>query len=318
MQAESILRQVPPWHFDPDSARRNLCGQFGTRDLSGFGLNGEHPAIPAAGCLLHYAGETQRAALPHIRSIRLERQSDTVMLDAVTQRNLELVDSLSGDRDRTLAGVLDACATAMGSRLLRRWLLRPLRDRRMLHLRLQALDALIVGGAHEHLHRALREIGDIERILARVALRSARPRDLAQLRGSIAALPRLRENGQGLDSPLLAELFAKVGPFPDLGDLLRKAIVATPPIVLRDGGSSPPDSMPSWTSIGASPTTPAHSCMTLKSGSGRVPASPDSRSATTGFTATTSRSRAASPNGRRRTTLAGRPSSTPSATSAKS
>ena len=236
MQAASILRQVPPWHFDPDSARRNLCGQFGTRDLSGFGLNGEHPAIPAAGCLLHYAGETQRAALPHIRSIRLERQSDTVMLDAVTQRNLELVDSLSGDRDRTLAGVLDACATAMGSRLLRRWLLRPLRDRRVLNLRLQALDALIVGGAHEFLHRALREIGDIERILARVALRSARPRDLAQLRGSIAALPRLRENGQGLDSPLLAELFAKVGPFPDLGDLLRKAIVATPPIVLRDGG----------------------------------------------------------------------------------
>ena len=236
MKASSALRQVPPWHFDSDSAHRHLCGQFGTRDLGGFGLERDHSAIPAAGCLLHYAGETQRAALPHIRSIRLERQSDAVMLDAVTQRNLELVESLSGDRRRTLTGVLDACATAMGSRLLRRWLLRPLRDRQVLSLRLQALDALIVGGGHELLHRALREIGDIERILARIALRSARPRDLAQLRESIAALPRLREGGHGLDSPLLAELLEKVGPFPDLGDFLQKAIVATPPVVLRDGG----------------------------------------------------------------------------------
>ena len=236
MKALSALRQVPPWHFDPDSAHRHLCGQFGTRDLSGFGLGLEHSAIPAAGCLLHYAGETQRAALPHIRSIRLERQSDTVLLDAVTQRNLELIESLSGDRSRTLAGVLDACATAMGSRLLRRWLLRPLRDRPVLNLRLQALDALILADAHELLHRALREIGDVERILARVALRSARPRDLAQLRESIAALPHLGESGHGLDSPLLAELLEKVGPFPDLGDFLQNAVVATPPVVLRDGG----------------------------------------------------------------------------------
>ncbi len=236
MRVEGVLRQVPPWHFDPDSAYRQLCSQFRTRDLDGFGLDRGHCAIPAAGCLLHYAGETQRTALPHIRSIRLERQSDTVMLDAVTQRNLELVDSLSGERERTLAGVLDACATAMGSRLLRRWLLRPLRDRRVLNLRLQVLDALIAGGAHEVLHRALRDIGDIERILARVALRSARPRDLAQLRESIAALPRLAASGRGLDSPLLTELLDKVGSFPELGDLLQRGIVATPPVVLRDGG----------------------------------------------------------------------------------
>ena len=236
MHAGSALRRLPPWHFDSASACRQLCGHFGTRDLSGFGLDGDHSSVPAAGCLLHYATETQRAALPHIRSIRLERRSDAVMLDAVTQRNLELVESLSGERGRTLAAVLDACATAMGSRLLRRRLLRPLRDRRVLNLRLQALDVLIVEGAHQDLHHALRDIGDLERILARVALRSARPRDLAQLRESIAALPRLRECAQGLDSPLLAELLERVGPFPELGDLLRKAIVATPPVVLRDGG----------------------------------------------------------------------------------
>ena len=235
-QAENALRRVPPWHFEPDTGFRLLCRQFGTRDLDGFGMDRTHSSIPAAGCLLHYAGETQRAALPHIRSIRLERQSDAVMLDAVTQRNLELVESLSGERERTLAGVLDACATTMGSRLLRRWLLRPLRDRRVLNLRLQALDALIVNGAHEHLHHALRDVGDVERILARVALRSARPRDLAQLRESIAALPRLRESARDLDSPLLAALLETAGPFPELGDFLHKAIVATPPVVLRDGG----------------------------------------------------------------------------------
>ena len=236
LEGERALRPLAPWHFDDESAHRQLCSQFGTRDLNGFGLHREHPAIPAAGCLLHYASETQRAALPHIRSIRLERRSDTVMLDAVTQRNLELVESLSGDRRRTLAGVLDACATAMGSRLLRRRLLRPLRDRWVLNLRLQALGALMDGAAHESLRAPLREIGDVERILARVALRSARPRDLAQLRGSLAVLPQLRERGLGIDSPLLGELLEQVGPFPDLSALLAKAIVETPPLVLRDGG----------------------------------------------------------------------------------
>ena len=236
VEEDNALRRVAPWHFDTESAHRQLCGQFGTRDLSGFGLDREHPALPAAGCLLHYAGETQRAALPHVRSIRLERQSDTVMLDAVTQRNLEIVESLSGDRSRTLAGILDRCATAMGSRLLRRWVLRPLRDRRVLNLRLQALSALVDGAAHESLRAPLRKIGDVERILARVALRSARPRDLAQLRGSLAVLPLLGESGRKVDSPLLGNLLERVGSFPEVSALLRNSIVTTPPVVLRDGG----------------------------------------------------------------------------------
>ena len=104
VEGESALRQVPPWHFDAESALRNLCRHFGTRDLSGFGVDSAHPAVSAAGCLLHYAGETQRAALPHIRSLRLERQSDAVMLDAVTQRNLELVESLAGDESERSPG----------------------------------------------------------------------------------------------------------------------------------------------------------------------------------------------------------------------
>ena len=236
LAGQSGLRPVPPWHFDAESALRNLCRHFGTRDLSAFGLAPEHPALPAAGCLLHYAGDTQRAALPHIRSIRLERPSDTVMLDAVTQRNLELVESLSGDRARTLAGVLDRCATAMGSRRLRHRLLRPLRDRRALKLRLQALSALIEGAAHEGLREPLRALGDLERIVARIALRSARPRDLAQLRAGLATLPDIEARGRRIDSPLLGRLVEKVGPFPELHDLLRSAIVETPPVLLRDGG----------------------------------------------------------------------------------
>ena len=232
----SALRRVSPWHFDPDSAHRQLCRQFGTRDLSGFGLDREHPALPAAGCLLQYAGETQRRTLPHIRSIRLERQSDSVVLDALTQRNLEILESLSGEGRYTLAGVLDRCATAMGSRLLRRWLVRPLRDRQALRLRLQCVSALIDGAAGESLRRPLREIGDLERILARVALRSARPRDLAQLRASLAVLPELRERGGAVDSPLLDRLLRSVEPFPDLHARLARAIVETPPLLLRDGG----------------------------------------------------------------------------------
>ena len=236
IEASGALRRVSPWHFEPDTAHRQLCRQLGTRDLSGFGLERDHPALPAAGCLLHYAGETQRRALPHIRSIKLERQSEGVVLDALTQRNLEILESLSGEHRHTLAGVLDRCATAMGSRLLRRGLVRPLRDRQALRLRLQCVGALIDGAAGESLRRPLREIGDLERILARVALRTARPRDLAQLRASLAVLPELRERGGAVDSPLLERLVRSVEPFPEVHARLARAIVEAPPLLLRDGG----------------------------------------------------------------------------------
>jgi DNA mismatch repair protein MutS len=232
----SGTRRVPPWQFDLDGARRALAEQFGARDLAGFGLEESPRAVAAAGCLLHYARETQRGALPHIAGLRLERREDTVILDAATRRNLELVSSLAGDPRRTLAGVLDRTATSMGARMLRRWLASPLRDREALRRRHHCVGALAEGRGAQGLHEALREIGDVERVLSRIALRSARPRDLSQLGRALAALPEVGARLQAVDSPLAVDLCARVGAFPELSELLARAVVEAPPAVIRDGG----------------------------------------------------------------------------------
>ncbi len=226
----------PPWHFDHDSASRLLCSQFGTRDLSGFGVVEFPVAVAAAGALLQYVTDTQKSALPHIRSIGVERESDAVVMDATTRRNLELVESLSGRREHTLAGVLDRCRTPMGSRLLRRWLQRPLRDPNVLRARYQAVETLILGGHAATLQELLRGFGDMERILARVALRSARPRDLVQLLAALQRLPGIRHVLQALDSPLLAALHEHIDTHERQRDLLDKALVENPPMLVRDGG----------------------------------------------------------------------------------
>ncbi len=230
------LRRMPPWQFETDTAQRLLCQQFGTRDLSAFDLEDATAALGAAGCLLQYVQETQRSALPHLRAIHLERREDSVILDAASRRNLELEAGLSGDHDKTLAGVLDRSATAMGSRLLRRWLHRPLRQRRVLQLRQHVIRVLLDEHAHEGLHGQLRAIGDIERMLTRVALKSARPRDLSGLRDALGHLPDLQHSLSGLDSPLLGQLAARIGNHPDSHALLARALVEMPPQLLRDGG----------------------------------------------------------------------------------
>jgi DNA mismatch repair protein MutS len=230
------IRQRPPWHFEAASAQRQLCEQFGTRDLAGFGLEGQSLAIGAAGCLLNYVRETQKSALPHLRGIRCEVREEALLLDAATRRNLELDSSLSGRADSTLIGVLDRTATAMGGRELRRWVQRPLRETEPRALRLQAIETLIDTGAVSPLHALLRRVGDIERILARVALRSARPRDLAQLRDSIGCLPELQALLAGFDSPLLQRLLATARTHPGIHGLLTAALVELPPPMLREGG----------------------------------------------------------------------------------
>jgi DNA mismatch repair protein MutS len=226
----------PAWHFDLDSARRLLVRQFGTRDLSGFGCADVPLAVAAAGALLQYVGETQRTALPHVTALAVERREDALIVDAATRRNLEIDHSLSGQPQHTLAGLLDRTATAMGSRLLRRWLSRPLRDHAAVGARHDAVGELIAQRAHAALHDALAGIGDVERILARVALKSARPRDLAALRDALAGLPRLQSLLQPLSAPLLGELAGAIGKHPDTHRLLRQAIVDQPPVVIRDGG----------------------------------------------------------------------------------
>ncbi|SFS01615.1 DNA mismatch repair protein MutS [Dyella sp. OK004] len=230
------LRKRQPWHFDSDAARRELNRFFGTRDLGGFGVESLPLAIAAAGCLLGYVEETQKSALPHLSGMAVESASETIALDAATRRNLELDTHPSGRTEHTLLGVLDESVTPMGARLLRRWLNRPLRSRELLRYRHQAIGALIDSRRYEGLREQLRGIGDLERILARVALRSARPRDLSTLRDGLAAAPALREEIATLDSPLLHALVERIGDHADNAALLVRAIVPQPPVLQRDGG----------------------------------------------------------------------------------
>jgi DNA mismatch repair protein MutS len=248
---EGLLTQSPglkdrpwrlraPWHFDPESATRALTEQFRTRDLAGFGCAGKPLGVAAAGALLAYVRETQKSALPHLLSITTEERDAALIMDPATRRNLELDESLAGKPEMTLAGVFDRTATAMGGRMLRRWLHRPLRDRDILRLRYDAVATLMQSGECTALAEPLKAIGDLERIVARIALRSARPRDLVQLRAALGVLPRLEQTLGRTSSPLLRQLIGEI--FRD-GDghrhdhaLLSKAIVDSPPHYLRDGG----------------------------------------------------------------------------------
>jgi DNA mismatch repair protein MutS len=230
------LRRQPHWHFDVDAAHRLLSQQFGTRDLSGFGCDGMSVAVGAAGCLLQYAANTQRSALPHIHSLRVEHREHSLILDPATRRNLELVTNLRGTSENTLVSVLDQTATPMGARLLRRWLHRPLRDTAVLSARQDAIAVLTAQGEFTPMHEALRGLGDVERIVARVALGTARPRDLAQLRDALAALPAIQRRMQELDSVRVRDLAEQMGEFGELSGLLQRALVEHPPVLLRDGG----------------------------------------------------------------------------------
>jgi DNA mismatch repair protein MutS len=224
------------WHFDLDSSTRALTQQFNTKDLKGFGCADKPLAIAAAGALLAYVKETQKAALPHLLSMSTEDRDAALIMDPATRRNLELDSSLAGYPDLTLAAVFDHTATPMGGRLLRRWLHRPVRDRQLLRLRYDAVATLLHDARYSILNDALHAVGDLERILARVALRSARPRDLTQLRRALAALPKLLLSLQQLESPLLRELTGTMSEHRTEHALLSKAIVESPPHYLRDGG----------------------------------------------------------------------------------
>ncbi|WP_183166884.1 DNA mismatch repair protein MutS [Azomonas macrocytogenes] len=230
------VRRRAPWEFDRDTAFKGLCQQFGTQDLKGFGCERLTLAIGAAGCLLTYAKDTQRTALPHLRNLRHERLDDTVILDGASRRNLELDTNLSGGRDNTLQSVMDRCQTAMGSRLLTRWLNRPLRDRAVLEARQDSITCLLEHYRFENIQPLLKDIGDIERILARIGLRNARPRDLARLRDALAALPGLQVTMQGLVATHLNDLASSIRTYPEMADLLARAIIDNPPAVIRDGG----------------------------------------------------------------------------------
>ncbi|MCY4357220.1 MAG: DNA mismatch repair protein MutS [Gammaproteobacteria bacterium] len=230
------VRRCPLWEFELDNAVRLLTEHFRTRDLSAFDCAEMTLALAAAGCLLQYARETHKSELPHIHSIAVEQLSDSVMLDAASRRNLEIDTNLAGGQDNTLRSVMDTTSTAMGSRLLVRWLNRPLQDRLVLQAR-QAIVARLKHDFHfEPVSGCLRQMGDIERILARIGLRSARPRDLARLRESLKRLPELQECLSRIEGGEMAALARQISEFPKEVKLLSKAIVDNPPVVVRDGG----------------------------------------------------------------------------------
>lgn len=237
VQTLAGVRKRLPWHFDLDTARRELSRFFGTRDLAGFAVENVSLAVAAAGCLLGYVEETQKTALPHISTLALEASTETVMLDAATRRNLEL-DSSTGEQDRhSLFAVLDRSVTPMGARLLRRWMHRPIRARDTLRHRYHAIGRLLDSRSHEALRETLRQVGDLERIVSRIALRSARPRDLSTLRDGLLAAPELCAPLATLGSPLLDDLQQRMGDHQETALLLQNAIVEQPPVLQRDGGA---------------------------------------------------------------------------------
>jgi len=235
----AAVKRLDPWQFDGAGAKRELARQFGTADLSGYGCDGMDRAVAAAGALVAYCRRTQQSALPHVTGMRVERESEFVQMDAPTRRNLEISETLGGAEAPTIFSLLDRCATSMGSRRLRHWLHHPLRDTSVLERRLAAIESLSDRTSrlrYPAIATILATWSDVERIATRVALRSARPRDLAGLRDTLATLPGLHallhESGQaGLDA--MAE---SLTPNDSMHSALAGAIKEEPAAVLREGG----------------------------------------------------------------------------------
>lgn len=226
----------PPWHFDAANASRKLCDWFGVQSLDSFGCSELHQANAAAQGLLQYLRDTQTGSPEQITSMQVELTDEALGLDTATRKNLELDESLSGEAKHSLRGVLDACQSAMGSRLLGRWLARPIRDQQCLRERYHAIGQLL---SHPHataLADTFKSIGDMERILTRISLGTARPRDLSALRNTVAVLPAIRNSVSQADSPRLDALIQSSSNHDDVLDLLQAAIIDEPPVLIRDGG----------------------------------------------------------------------------------
>jgi DNA mismatch repair protein MutS len=230
------LRRRPEWEFDLETALALLNNQFGTKELTGFGVADKFLGLSAAGCLFQYVKDTQRTALPHIRAIVCESASSGVVLDAATRRNLELTQNLQGGGDNTLAAILDKSSTPMGSRLLKRWLHFPLRDLSVLKNRQDAIEQIITTDLHLDVQPVLKGLGDIERIVSRIALGSARPRDFARLRNALQVLPELQQTLSPCNTGYVHALSKLLLPIPEIQNLLEQAIVENPPVLIRDGG----------------------------------------------------------------------------------
>ena len=232
----SIVRERPIWEFDADTAFKELTRQFGTRDLSAFGADPFPIAVCAAGALIQYARSTQAGALPHIQALTVENRTDYLCIDGASRRNLELDRNLNGDESNTLLAVLDTASTAMGSRLIRQWLAKPLNQITPILSRQQVIAALLQNYAFESVRSALKPIGDMQRILTRISLRSARPRDLTRLCDSLNALPELNRVMAESHDDEIDRITTRIGVFPEQSALLKRAVQDNPPMTIRDGG----------------------------------------------------------------------------------
>ena len=230
------VRFQPEWNFDHDTAMLLLTRHFETKDLSGFGCADEFNGVCAAGCLFNYAQETQKTQLSHIAAMQVEKPAQFLTLDAATRRNLEIDTNLSGGEENTLFDVLNSTQTPMGGRLLRRWLNTPLRNIETLKARQSSILAFQENYLFETLRQQLKNIGDLERILGRVALGSARPRDLSRLCSSLATYPNLQSDLKSSQVNHVISLGNEISEFPNLVALLDNALVENPPVVIRDGG----------------------------------------------------------------------------------
>ena len=239
-EGEFAIQSRPDWEFDADAAERNLCKQFGVNDLSGFGIESETEseqlALTAAGSLIAYARSMLAGDLPHIDHFRIEQESSHLLLDAATRRHLEIDRHPEGRMEHTLVGLMDRCKTPMGSRKLRRWLTHPLRDHQRLSQRHQAIQVLSEQQLWPKLAEQMTGLGDLERIVTRIALGSARPRDLSTLRAGLTRLPDIHALLGNIDNSALNTLRQQLPICNELTDWLTGALVENPPMLIRDGG----------------------------------------------------------------------------------
>ncbi|MCX8038216.1 MAG: DNA mismatch repair protein MutS [Candidatus Sumerlaeia bacterium] len=237
-QHPAALTVRPDEAFHPAEGRKRLLAQLGTTGLDGFGAGHMVEALGAAGALLLYLEETQKTVLSHLRSLEVHSPADVMLLDYTTQRGLELLETFhGGNKTGTLLSILDRTLTGMGARLLRRWMVRPLRTREAIERRLEAVENLVQDfTARDAVGKALRGLHDLERIMGRVGCRSANARDLVCLRLSLERLPLIQQGLSAAQAPLLREIAAQIDPLPQLRDLLQRALVDDPPYTLREGG----------------------------------------------------------------------------------
>ena len=240
------VRSVPNWYFDFDVANELLCRQFKTKNLVAYGCQDFPLAVSAAGALLQYTKDMQYDTMPHINDFGISQKSDYLIIDAASRENLEIETNLSGGREFTLVALMDKCANPMGARLLRRWLHGPITDQQTIAHRQLAVTEFIEHLDHSKVHDLLRNCGDIERILTRIALSSARPRDLVRLRSALQCLPSIEHLLNKSQTVLIRKLSSQLGPFENALALLENAVLDEPAAVIRDGGVIRPEFDPEF------------------------------------------------------------------------